>query len=885
MLMTREYQPFIIRVGEQREKGFSVRAEFQGSSWSATIPASLPLLTEQEVQQALQWLERGFIDRDYARDFGSRLFQTLFQDAIQEGFRIAFERVATEKDGLRIVLTLPKALIDLPWELMYDKEGRHGFLARSATAPLVRHFEVETLPHKPPKKGPLRILIVTASPSGYPPVSSEDEAKKIGKSLAKRGIGVLETLRLLGQHLRHTRSLSDFFQRIRHKNLFEIEILSHATRSSLQEQIIDAHRKGQGYHVVHFVGHGHADESGGYLVFESKDGEADSVPADEFAEMLAEPTVNLAVLNACQTASAASLFRGVAQATLQRGVPATIGMQVPILDRAAVEFAQEFYGAWAAGQPIEGALAYARRLIKEETPGAAADWGIPVLFMGPVEGLTLDLATSAPRRPPVMRFLRWAIALFLSLLGTVGLLLTIPDVNKQLRTEVPIIRCAFPYPMESGLRFNVVVTEFTVVDENGSAIRSKDGLALPNYLFQQLEFNFDELDLGIPYNIRPPAHTCRIKGRTREEREMKAAELAERINADVIVYGVIIDTGKQSQFSPEFYVNYRGFEEAGEVTGQYGLGKALAVDLPFDDAQFSPADNPALSARTNALSLMTIGLAYYSIDDFEEASDYFLQAEATKGWLENAGKEVIYLLLGNANNRRASQENSIEYLEPALAYFDEALSINSTYARAEVGKAGVLYLMAIGDPADGRLDTIDLDKLDEATVHYEAALGLGNPPASANIDTKVHFGLGRVYVGRFLHALTTEGDWETPLAEAKAEFEAVVQEYESGNARIANLAGHAYARLGLLARMLHETDEAVELYTHAIELVTPHHQSYYHTRLGEVHVDACQMEHATESYEEAIRIAEFYGNEEQVTTYTTRLNELRESSPQCADDQ
>ena len=54
-------------------------------------------------------------------------------------------------------------------------------------------------------------------------------------------------------------------------------------------------------------------------------------------------------------------------------------IRLNIAHRAAVGFAREFYGAWAAGQPIEGALAYARRLVGGETPGAAADWGIPVL--------------------------------------------------------------------------------------------------------------------------------------------------------------------------------------------------------------------------------------------------------------------------------------------------------------------------------------------------------------------------------------------------------------------------------------------------------------------------------------------------------------------------
>jgi tetratricopeptide (TPR) repeat protein len=879
MLMAREYKPFIIRVSEQRGKGFSVRAEFQGSSWSTTIPASLPLLTGQEVRQALGWLERGFIDRDYAKDFGSRLFQTLFPGAIRRGFRLVYEHVRREGDGLRIVLTLPKALMGLPWELMYDENGEHGFLARSATAPLVRHFEVTTLPHEPPEAGPLRILIVTASPSGYPPVSSEEEVKKIGKSLARRGIGILKTLHLLGQHLRHTRSLSDFFERVRHRNWFEMDLLTHATRRSLQRKIVEAQGKDRGYHVVHFVGHGRADKSGGYLVFESEDDGADLVPADEFAEMLAESTVNLAVLNACQTASAVSLFRSVAQATLQRGVPATVGMQVPILDRAAVEFAQEFYGAWAAGQPIEGALAYARRLIKEETAGAAADWGVPVLFMGPVEGLTLELVHRRRRMPLPVRFLRWALALFLSLLSTTGLLLTIPDINQRLRTEVPIIRCAFPYPMESGYKFNVVVTEFTVLNENGSAIRSADGLALANNLHQQLEFNFDELDLGIPYDIRPPAHTCRIKGRTREERERTAAGLAERINADVIVYGVVTDAGEQSRFFPEFYVNYKGFEEGGEITGQHELGKELRVTLPFDDKHFSPVDNPVLAVRTEVLSLITVGLAYYSIDDFEKASDYFSQAEAMEGWY--AGKEVLYLLLGNASSRRASQENSTEYLDATAAYFDTALTINPAYARAMVGKAGVLYLQAMGDPNKRPSEEIDLDKLDEAAAHFKAALELGESPASANIEAKVHFGLGHVYVGRLLYALDIGNDWAASLAKARDEFQEVVQEYKDGNIQIANLAGHAYARLGMMARVEGETEKAVELYASAIELVSPYYQSYYYTRIGEVYCGAQKMELAIESYEEAIDIAIFYNVKEQVViTYTQRLEELRKANPQ-----
>jgi hypothetical protein len=92
--MVRTYEPFVIEVDELEGGAFPVEAEFRGTSWSGSIPASLPLLTGQEVRQALTWLERGFIDRDYAQDFGERLFRTLFPNPIREGFRLAYERVA-----------------------------------------------------------------------------------------------------------------------------------------------------------------------------------------------------------------------------------------------------------------------------------------------------------------------------------------------------------------------------------------------------------------------------------------------------------------------------------------------------------------------------------------------------------------------------------------------------------------------------------------------------------------------------------------------------------------------------------------------------------------------------------------------------------------------
>jgi tetratricopeptide (TPR) repeat protein len=174
----------------------------------------------------------------------------------------------------------------------------------------------------------------------------------------------------------------------------------------------------------------------------------------------------------------------------------------------------------------------------------------------------------------------------------------------------------------------------------------------------------------------------------------------------------------------------------------------------------------------------------------------------------------------------------------------------------------------LGDPNNNSLDDIDQALLKEAETAYKTALTLGNPPASANIEPKVNFGLGQIYI---VQCVIEGGDC---LIEAKTEFEQVIQEYEQGNERIADLAAHAYARLALIASIQGEVDISINYYKQAIELASPHYQSNYYTRMGEVYESNKQTDLAIEAYREAIQIAEFYGDAESVTIYTEKLNEL-----------
>jgi tetratricopeptide (TPR) repeat protein len=901
----REYVPFEIEIKDQVGDDYPVLARCLDASWPGSIGADLDLLTQREVEQALDWLERGYIDHDYARDLGARLFDTLFHGEMEIRFRAAYGKVTPQK-ALRVVLTLPEALAGLPWELMYDRDGQHGFLARSLTAPLVRRIDSTEMMDEVdlPEEGPLRVLIVTASPGGFPPLSSKREVRGIVRQLTRRHVGFWEALRLLIWHLVHGRSLGEYMQRLRGRSLVEIDVLTDATREKLHDCLLLGYNPYRGYrkapaidptppgkerppyHVVHFIGHGMAGEEGGSLLLQGEGDKADPLPAEAFAEELAGRSITLVVLNACQTASAPDLFRGVAQAILLRGVPAVIGMQTTVMDRVAADFAQEFYRVWAVGEYVVAALADARRHVSTAARGGAVDWGIPVLFMRSEKGLRLQMQAPTPRLFPLGRGV-WAVFMaFIALLGILSALLGIPQLNEQLRTEVPVIRCLAPYPMEAGYRFNIVVTRFAVQRGDGPVVAGKDGYELAHYLAQQLDANFQGLDLKIPHQIRFPEHTCRIAGQTRAEREKNAAALARGINADIVLYGVIDDSGArgggaQGRFSPEFYVNYKGFEHAQEVVGQYSMGKGVPVDLPIDPAHILAVENPALAARTEALSLMTIGLAYYSIDDYETATGYFSRTLQVKGWVSDPGKAVVHNLLGNADIQRASRDNSTDDLEPARKNYQIALELDSTFARAMVGVANVTLLEAYGDPNDGRLDLIDQDQLDQAEDHYRVALELGDPPESADIEPKVHFGIGQVNLYRYLYRRATGGELETPLATARAEFAQVVEEYKLGNVRISDLAGRAYGRLALLAKLEGETEDAIASYVDSLDLVSPLYKSYHRTLIGELYAQDCQIETAIEWYEQAIEIAEFYGHVDQAKEYAKRLNELRALKTSC----
>jgi hypothetical protein len=302
-----------------------------------------------------------------AEQVGDELFRAVFQGELLKAFQGCLAK-AQGGPGLRIRLRLNDVpqLAGLPWEYLYDAEGR-GFLALSGRTPVVRYLELSeglgTLLVEPP----LRILAVISTPKGYRELAEADEEwRRLGAAL----------------------------EPLQRRGLIEVERLERPTPEALEARL----RNGQPVHILHFVGHGGFSElrGEGVLVFEDEAGNGVPMGGPTLAYLLQDhPSLRLAVLNACNGARASheNTFAGTAQVLVQRGVPAVIAMQSEVMDETACGFAEKFYQGLAAGLPVDACVGEVRRaLAAEHNP----EWGTPVLYLRATDGRLFAFENGGP---------------------------------------------------------------------------------------------------------------------------------------------------------------------------------------------------------------------------------------------------------------------------------------------------------------------------------------------------------------------------------------------------------------------------------------------------------------------------------------------------------
>lgn len=322
-----------------------------------------------------------------------------------------------------------------------------------------------------------------------------------------------------------------------------------------------------------------------------------------------------------------------------------------------------------------------------------------------------------------------------------------------------------------------------------------------------------------------------ITGQTAAARATAAADLAADIDADMIVYGAITHHDGKWQITPEFYVREQSFLEAAELTGHHQLGAAFSVPAQANLVSRITVSREYAS-RAQALTFLTVGLGFYAVNRYADSLTYFQYAENVENWQEDTGKEVLYLLMGNAEMKQ-------EHLSAAESHYRHALNLDPDYARAYVGLASVYYLNALmparagSHPAD-----VDLRLINRAIRTYQRALDAPNQPPTANIVTKVHLGLGQSYLSR-QYAHYQPGICAPPddFILAITELEQVVAAYtnpeQADNSLLREFAAEAYGRLGLIYYLSCNKLLAVQNYEMAVALSTdPERRGYFQSSLA-----------------------------------------------------
>lgn len=188
-------------------------------------------------------------------------------------------------------------------------------------------------------------------------------SEQVGRILQPKDIHILlvfanpigtQALRLQSEE----RAIKEAIKLSKARDRVSLKTLVAATVDDLRRELLS-----ERYQIVHFSGHGDP----GSLVFETQEGGAVKSPLEALAALFKQyPNVECVLLNACY-----SLSKMIAVA------PFTVGMEKPVDDDAAIEFARAFYDAIAAGRSFEFASEHG--LVNVKLKGLQDDFPVRVI--------------------------------------------------------------------------------------------------------------------------------------------------------------------------------------------------------------------------------------------------------------------------------------------------------------------------------------------------------------------------------------------------------------------------------------------------------------------------------------------------------------------------
>ena len=350
-----------------------------------------------------------------------------------------------------------------------------------------------------------------------------------------------------------------------------------------------------------------------------------------------------------------------------------------------------------------------------------------------------------------------------------------------------------------------------------------------------------------------------------QQRATAAKTLAEILDADLVIYGLVsasADNPYYSVLTPELYTAGPFSHQEADFYGVAQFGSPVLFLKQTPDT----TSGSALQIRIAVIKPFLNGLAGFIQGDYVLAGTEFQNAidAASVGQGDSDGtlRSLLYVLKGNAALRQANAANLAasdalkkphsdardktvqdalnkerEALNNALGDYDQSLSLQNDYSRALTGRAFAIFQWLVWEQMGATLAGQPSQQFDSslAGIHatdcpqttpgsasappslavlilgcYQRASQRPNLPLLADIDVKTAYGTGQLYAWLALHSHHNRCDiaLSTPFwQQAQPYLLSVTNAYSAGDTdrqqRIRVQAAGAYALSGL---QLVETD-------------------------------------------------------------------------------
>jgi tetratricopeptide (TPR) repeat protein len=337
-------------------------------------------------------------------------------------------------------------------------------------------------------------------------------------------------------------------------------------------------------------------------------------------------------------------------------------------------------------------------------------------------------------------------------IGLAALLLIVFISSRTQQQVQQILPTPTPEKMQS--TFNIAIAEFVEEDAAGhmQVTDSSRRLSQNVYKVLQNELNvFPDSNIKAAIELRygsvPIADNLVVD-------ESAAALVADRLGADLVIYGLIDRVG---ELTPQFYVSPHVRADIDALlTGNHRVG-----DQPIQVAQDSRVNvDTDLSLRASAMFYLAAGLTYDTFGRIDKSLKLYRQAEdVLADWPEvGAGKELLYFFAGQAALFGAQQERQSdrvaaqELVAEAETAFRQALKSNPDYARAYVGRGSAFYTRLQLAPSIG--DMLDSVEMQQMFDDYAAGRQLAQNAGERVVELVATWseGLGYFQKGRAMQA-------------------------------------------------------------------------------------------------------------------------------------